>query len=158
MAEERQRQGRKDEVAVERRRRDDTLAIQAQRLPIPPEIQAKLQAEGRTPRWVNDTGNRMYRFTKQDDYDKVEGVEPVPVGVDETGKPILAHLLSKPQEFIREDQARMDAKRQEVERGMLKGRVPGKPGQEAAPVAGVGGAEIYVDKAASIGRGNQIIE
>jgi hypothetical protein len=40
----------------------------------------------------------------QDDYNKVEGVDPVPVGTGIDGKPILAHLLAKPIEFMREDQ------------------------------------------------------
>lgn len=158
MAEDRTRQGRTETVATQRRRRDDTSAQQAQRLPIPPEVQARLEAEGRQPRWVNDTGNRMHRLTVQDDYDIVQGVEPVPVGTDVAGKPILAHLLSKPLAFVHEDRAKAEAIRRETERGTLAGRVPAAPGQEAAPLQGAGGAEIYVDPAASIGRGNQIID
>lgn len=149
---------RQQAEAQARRRRDDTNFHQSQKLAIPEEIQAKLEAEGRTPRWANDEGNRIHRLTVLDDYDKVEGVEPVPVGTDESGKPILAHLLSKPNEFIAEDRAKQDERRKDVERAMVKGRVPTAPGSEPAPLAGQMGAETYVDASTSIGRGNQIIE
>ncbi len=158
MVDNRGRQGRAEAVAQERRRRDDTQANQSQRLPIPPEVLKRLEAEGRTPRWVNDEGNRMHQLTKLDDYDKVDGVDPVPVGTDKSGQPIMAHLLSKPAAFIEEDRQKAEARRKSVERGLLRGQVPGAPGQDAAPVQGVGGAEIYVDRAASIGRGNQILD
>lgn len=158
MAEDRQREARSEQVARERRRRDDTSANQAQRLAIPPEVEARLKAEGRTPRWVNDEGNRMHRFTVQDDYDKVAEVEPVPVGVDKTGAPILAHLLSKPNEFIAEDREKAERRRKETEQGFLKAKVPTGPGQESAPVQGAHGAEMYVDSSSKIGRSNQIIE
>src|SRR5678815_4264344 len=99
-------QGSRAEAEAQRRRRrtdgEDPLATSL-KLAIPPEVEARLKAEGRVPRWVNDERNRMHRFTVKDDYDKVEGVEPVPVGVAEDGKPILAHLLSKPAEFVEED-------------------------------------------------------
>jgi hypothetical protein len=155
---DRQREARSTTVARERRRRDDTTAVQAQRLPIPPEVQARLDAEGRTPRWVNDEGNRMHRFTVQDDYDKVDGVDPVPVGTDNAGNPIMAHLLSKPTEFIAEDRAKAEERRRETERGFLQGQVPTGPGGQSVPVQGAHGAEIYTDAASKIGRGNQIIE
>lgn len=158
MAEQRTREARSEQVARERRRRDDRTVQHAQRMFIPPDVEARLKAEGRTPRWVNDEGNRMHRLTVQDDYDKVDGVEPVPVGTDKDGKPIMAHLLSKPDDFIAEDRAKAEAKRKETERGMVKGHVPAGPNQESVPVQGAHGAEMYVTADTKIGRGNQIIE
>ena len=158
MSDNRARQGRTEAVAQERRRRDDTLVNQAQRLPIPPEVTKRLQAEGRTPRWTNDEGNRIHQLTKLDDYDIVPDVSPVPVGTDKSGQPIMAHLLSKPTAFIEEDRAKAEDRRKSVERGLVRGQVPNAPGQEAAPVRGAGGAEIYVDTATSIGRGNQLLD
>lgn len=155
---DREREDRAETTRTERRRRDDTLVHSSNKLAIPPEVAAKLAAEGRSPRWANDENNRIHRLTVLDDYDKVDGVAPVPVGTDASGKPILAHLLSKPNEFIAEDQSKAESRRKGTESGLLRGRVPTKPGEEAAPVRGAHGAEIYVDKAASIGRGNQIIE
>lgn len=153
MTEQRQRQGRKEETAQGRRRRDDTNFQQSQKLAIPEEVAERLKAEGRTPRWVNDEGNRMHNLTVRDDYDKVDGVDPVPVGTREDGTPLLAHLLSKPTEFIRQDQAKAENRRKIVERGMVKAQQPVQTseGEELVPVQGVKGAEIYAVKGNSIG-------
>lgn len=155
------RQGRtprSQEVKAQRRRRDDANFQASQRMAIPEDVKAKAEAEGKTLRWVNDDGNRMHQLTVLDDYDKVEGVDPVPVGTDKSGKPIMAHLCAKPTEFIAEDQAKRDERRKGIERSMVKGHVPTGPGGETAPLAGAHGATTYVDGATSIGRGNQIIE
>lgn len=157
-AKRRGRPPRQIEVASQRRRRDDANFQASQKLAIPEEVKARLEAEGRSPRWVNDEGNRMHQLTKLDDYDKVEGVDPVPVGTDKSGKPVMAHLLAKPTSFIAEDQAKKEERRTAVERAMVKGHVPTAPGAEPAPVSGAMGATTYVDKATSIGRGNQILE
>lgn len=129
MAEVREREGRIDEERRERRRRADTTIDGGQRLKlaIPPEVEARLKAEGRVPRWINDDGNRMHNLTRLDDYDKVEGVEPRVVGTSKEGRPIYAHLCSKPAEFIREDAEKADAKRREVEQALLRGKNPGDP-------------------------------
>jgi hypothetical protein len=69
----------------------------------------------------------MHNLTQLDDYDKVEGVEPRVVGTTKEGKPILAHLCSKPEAFIREDQEKLDATRRETERALLRGKNPEDP-------------------------------
>ena len=135
MTDSRGRADRQTEVRQERRRRSDTTIDGGQRLKlaIPPEVEARLKEEGRTPRWVNDDGNRMHNLTKLDDYDKVEGVEPRVVGTTKEGKPINAHLCSKPSAFIREDQEKLDARRRETEAALLRGKNPNDPitGDEA---------------------------
>lgn len=156
MGVENERGSRAQQEQAQRRRRGDSELSKEQRLPIPPEIKAQLDAKGLVPRWVNDQGNRMHRFTVQDDYDKVEGVEPVPVGTDEAGKPIMAHLLAKRADFIAEDQAKAEAKRREQEKALFN-----RP--EAVDAAAAGNpnqatAERYVTKNSSMGRGNQILE
>jgi len=160
MTEETQRPGRKDEVAKRRRRRDNTAFGPSLKLAVPEEIAKKMAEQGRSVRWVNDTGNRMHQLTKLDDWDKVSGVPPVPVGTAEDGKPILSHLCSKPTEFIHEDRKANEDRRKKVEAGMVKGKqlVAGPDGETLAPIQGTKGAEIYVDKASSIGRGNQILD
>lgn len=125
----RARADRQTEVRTERRRRSDTTINGGQRLKlaIPPEVEARLKAEGRTPRWVNDEGNRMHTVTVLDDYDKVAGVLPVVVGKTKEGKPLKAYLCSKPAQFIEEDEAKRDASRRETERALLRGRNPEDP-------------------------------
>jgi hypothetical protein len=142
---------RQTEERTERRRRSDVTIDGGQRLKlaIPPEVAERLKAEGRTPRWVNDEGNRMHNLTRLDDYDKVAGVDPVPVGTTKEGKPIKAHLCSKPTEFIREDRTKLDERRKETERAMLRGKVPGDPSTGHDDKYSQG----YVDEASSIRRG-----
>lgn len=143
---------RQQETAQRRRRRADTGPAREKRLPIPPEVEARLKREGRVPRWVNDQGNRMHRFTVQDDYDPVEGVAPVPVGTNEAGQPILAHLLSKPADFIREDREAADKRLRETEEALFR-----KP--EAADASARGRnpnpatAERYLDDATKLDTG-----
>ena len=161
MAEDRTRQARASEETVQRRRRQTGEMAKPKRLPIPPEIEAELKAKGLKPRWVNDEGNRMHRFTVQDDYDNVAGVEPVPVGLDPAGQPILAHLLAKPMKFWEEDQNAAEEKRKEVEKALT--RSPDAPAEAAGganpsnPTKRAKGG-VYVAPETSIGRGNQIID
>jgi hypothetical protein len=72
-------------------------------------------------RWVNDTGARIHNLTVRDDYDKVEGIDPRPVGSDKDGRQIMAHLLAKPKAFAQEDEASKEQRRRDVERGQVAG-------------------------------------
>jgi hypothetical protein len=149
---------RQDEVRQERRRRDDTTldAGQALKLAIPPEIEAKLAEQGRTPRWANDVGNRIHRLTVLDDWDKVEGVEPQPVIVDrDKGTTATAILFSKPKEFLSDDARKKDAVRRQMEDGMLKGSVP-NAGSGDSPATALPD-NFYADKANKIERANQLL-
>lgn len=144
MAEDRGRGDRRTEEAQARRRRDDVTIDGTQRLKlaIPEKVAERLKAEGRVPRWVNDEGNRVHNLTQLDDYDKVEGVEPRVVGTSKEGKPIYAHLCSKPARFLAEDQAKLDERRRETERALLRGKNP------EDPIAG--NDSFYADAANSI--------
>jgi hypothetical protein len=144
---------RATEVAAERRRRDDANLGPKLKLAIPDEVRDRLAAEGRTPRWVNDSGSRISDLTTRDDYDHVDGIDPVKVDVDDEGKPVFAHLLSKRNDFIAEDRAKVDQRRRQAEAGMLKGKSP--TGQ---PLEGQMGATTFVDPASKIGRANQVLE
>lgn len=94
------------EQAVRRRRRTDDSA-DTSALAVSDEIKRELAAKGLEGRWINDIGNRMYQKTELDDWDKVPGVEPVPVGTDNrTGGRIMAHFCAKPKEFLAEDNRR----------------------------------------------------
>lgn len=111
---------RKAEVAQERRRRQPgTLDRMAQmKLAIPDKVRA--ENTDYALRWVNDTGNRMHFMTDQDDWSKIDGVPPVPVGTAEDGKPIYAHLCRKPKAFWDQDQAERVAATVEHEKGLMR--------------------------------------
>lgn len=128
----RTRPTRDTEVRQERRRRSsDTLDRHSSlKLAVPDHI--RQQNPGYAFRWINDVGNRMHSLTVLDDWDKVEGVAPIPVDTDREGKPVYGHLCRKKQEFFAEDQR---AKRQlitEREQGLLRGT---KTDAEANPEA-----------------------
>jgi hypothetical protein len=150
-------QGRAAQETQRRRRRSEEGLGPAKRLPIPPEIEADLKAKGLHPRWVNDVDNRMYRLTQQDDYSKVEGVDPVPVGTGIDGTPILAHLLAKPIEFMREDQEAAEVKRKQIEENPVRS-------PDEVDRAGAGenpnpaNVQRYVSKDSKIGRANQVLD
>lgn len=147
MADLRERADRKTEEATQRRRRTDTTIDGGQRLKlaIPPEVKARLKEEGRSPRWINDEGNRMHNLTQLDDYDRVDGVEPRVVGTTKDGQPIKAYLCSKPTAFIEEDKEKMDVRRRETEQALLRGKNPQDPI--------TGNDSFYADAANSISRG-----
>jgi hypothetical protein len=149
---EHQRPDRAGEVAVERRRRDGQGLTPRLKLHIPDHIRDQLAAEGRTPRWVNDTNNRIADLTTRDDYDAVEGVEPVKVGTDAEGQPLFAHLLAKRTDFLTEDRAKADQRRREVEAARFT------PRDDSQPIEGQMGAPTYIDPATKIGRANQVLE
>jgi hypothetical protein len=148
-----ERADRATQVATERRRRDDLSGAPRLKLAVPDQVRDQLAAEGRTPRWINDVGNRISDLTTRDDYDKVEGVDPVKVGTGDDGKPIMAHLYSKRTDFMIEDRQKRDADRRNVEASRF-----GKGDKPAEPASGQMGAPTYVDSATSIGRRNQVLE
>ena len=158
MAEEAAERGSRAQAETQRRRRRGNEGLAAtERLPIPPEVQARLDKEGLVPRWVNDEGNRMHRFTVQDDYDKVEGVEPVPVGRNEAGEPILAHLLAKRRDFIEDDREQADSRRKELEASLFrKAEDVDAAGKSSNP--NPASVRRYVAPESKIGRANQVVD
>lgn len=153
-----ERADRATEVAAERRRRNDLTGSPELKLSIPEAVRDRLAAEGRTPRWINDVGNRIANLTNRDDYDKVDGVKPVKVGTGDDGKPIMAHLFSKRNDFIAEDRKAIEERRRNTEAGMVRGKIPGQAGAEGQQIEGQMGAQVYVDEASKIGRANQVLE
>lgn len=149
MTEQRARVDRQTEERHQRRRRDDTTIDGSQRLKlsIPPEVAARLEAEGRQPRWINDEANRIHNMTKLDDYDRVDGVEPVVVGTTKEGAPIKAYLHSKPKAFIAEDQEKLDVSRRATEAALLRGKNPQDPI--------TGDDSFYADQANAISHGGR---
>lgn len=120
MANPNARAPRVDEEAQERRRRrDGTLDRTSElKLAIPEAIRAA--NPGRQFRWANDRGQRIHNLTIMDDWDKVEGIEPITVDAEKDGTPIKAYLLSKPDEFVQEDEKRKMARLRETEDGIFR--------------------------------------
>ncbi len=127
MTELRARPDRITEETAQRRRRSDTTIDGSQRLKlvIPPAVAERLKAEGRTPYWANDVGNRIEQLTVHDDYDRVDGVEPVTTVIDrKNGETCRTYLLSKPTAFVEEDRAKAEQPRRATEEQLLQGHIP----------------------------------
>lgn len=119
------------EMRRERRRRSDgDLDYSARmKLAIPKEIQDKLKREGKTPRWVRDDAGRMQQMVA-DDWDRVEGVEPVAASRSEDGQLIL---MAKFEDWYREDRKPIEELNRSRERSALDGK--------AGSLVGEGGSE-----------------
>lgn len=113
---------RREQVAQERRRRKPgTLDSNADlKLQVPEELRAKYPDQ--SFRFINDSDNRIYDKTVRDDWSKVDGFEPIPVGSDKFNKPIYAHLCMKPTEYLREDAAERVKATQEQEKAIMRGQ------------------------------------
>jgi len=61
-------------------------------------------------------------LTVKDDWDRVEGVEPIPDHVGKTGKQVSLVLLKKRRDFWEEDQGAKAAILKEQERAMLRSK------------------------------------
>lgn len=111
-----------EEERKERRRRSDgTLdRTHSLALAIPPEVEERYGSDHNF-RWINDDRNRIYRKTKLDDWDTVDDVAPITVGMDREGRPMKAYLCKKPKDFCAQDEARKMADLKEQEMGMIQG-------------------------------------
>lgn len=113
---------RQEEVATERRRRDDgTLdRVHNRRLALPVEFQ---DDKDHTYRWVDDNEARIHQLTVKDDWDictaKGEGNVRMPVGRDKDGKPQTQVLVRKKMAFHLDDQRKKEVARKAQEQGML---------------------------------------
>lgn len=123
------RETRTEDGQQRRRRTGSMSAMDDLKLAIPDEVRAKYPDH--TFRWLNDTGNRIHNKTVRDDWDKCEGIDPVPVGTDAQGKPILAYLCCKLLKFYEEDQRAALAVRKQQEQSLMRA-IP--KGDTAAPV------------------------
>lgn len=144
MAETRARADRTIEEMRERRSRSDATIDGARRmkLRIPSEVEERLKAEGRTPRWVIKDSARMHELLSEDGYySRVSGVAEIPTRSLTDGTPIRMVLLSKPTEFVEEDHAKLETARKAREAAMVDG-------SDLAP-------NQYLDEATKITRGGR---
>jgi hypothetical protein len=112
---------RQEEVQAERRRRNPGTLDRMQQLKLAVPEQVKEANPGHTFRWVNDFGNRIHAMTVLDDWDKVEGVQPIPVDTRD-GKPVYAHLCKKRTDFYDADQREKVEATRVTERSLVQSK------------------------------------
>lgn len=120
MTDDRQRVDRIDEELEKRRARLEANIDGSKhlKLAIPPKVQQQLDTEGRIGRWVSDDPTRQYQLTEQNDYRRVDGVEPISTR-DGKGEPIKLLLMSKRKDFVSEDKQRRETVRRAKEEAQL---------------------------------------
>jgi hypothetical protein len=140
VTEDRQRVDRKDEELERRRARLESSIDGAKnlKLAIPTKIQQQLDEEGRVGRWVSDDPVRQYQVTEQNDYRRVDGVEPISTR-NGKGEPMKLILMSKRKDFLEDDKRIREEKRRATEEAQLS--------------AADAGAGFYADKANKFTRG-----
>lgn len=122
------REARTTAIQGERRRRKaDTLdRLHGRKLNLPPECRDDPENDYY---WANDTDDRIYSLTKEDDYDHVTRSNPEsseeekvrrPVGTKESGEPLYAYLLKKPKAFADEDRAEKARRIDQLERTLIR--------------------------------------
>jgi hypothetical protein len=109
---------RAGETRRERRRRDDGDLDRMGRmaLSIPPEVQERLDREGKTARWVRDDANRQVSMNRND-WDPTPGVDAVPADRDGEGKLVL---MEKYQDWYDDDQRKKSELLNEREQALTR--------------------------------------
>ncbi len=70
-------------------------------------------------RWARDDGGRMEQLTVNDDWDIVPDVKPIHAGINGANKAIDHHLVMKPLEFIKQDNAEKMQRLDDLEKAAL---------------------------------------
>lgn len=109
----------------ERRRKDGDIEGNDLKLPIPDWVAEKYPATDYRLRWFRDEPGRLATKFKQD-WDPVEGVQPVPGAQDKFGNPINHVLHVKHEDWYQADRARMEDRRAEIIKQMERGTVKGQ--------------------------------
>jgi hypothetical protein len=108
----------------ERRRKEGDLEEFDLKLPIPDWVLDKFPSAEYQHRWFRDEPGRLAIMHKQD-WDPVEGVDPVPGAQDKFGQPIKHVLMVKYLDWYEADRAKMEDRRKEVVKQMERGNVKG---------------------------------
>lgn len=118
----RARESRADETKAQRRRRQPGTLDRMDELTLTVPDEIKAANPNCTFRWIVDKPKRVHQLTVRDDWDRVEGVAPIPDHADKTGAQVNLVLVKKPLEFWEEDQRAKNASRAEQEQALLRAK------------------------------------
>lgn len=117
-AEARTRATRAEETAQERRRRNPGTLDRMDHLKLAIPEHVERDNPDCVFRWIRDEPGRVHAMTKLDDWDRVEGVEPIPDTVGKSGQINLV-LVKKRKDYWEEDQRRKQAAIKDHEKAIL---------------------------------------
>lgn len=115
----------KPENRRKRRRKDGEAQNAGLRLAIPDGVQERYPKTDFRLAWVRDDPGRMQQ-KHNEDWDPVEGVEPVPGAHDKHGNPVKHILMVKRQEWVQEDRDKKERARKLIEDQANRGKVTGQ--------------------------------
>lgn len=113
------------EERTERRRKDGDGDNMGLRLAIPDWVYEKYPRQHYKLRWLTDEPGRV-AMKHREDWDRVEGVSPVPGSYDRNGNPASQVLFVKRMEWVLEDRKHAETRRRDIEQQMERGRITGK--------------------------------
>lgn len=108
----------------QRRRKDGDTETMGLRLPIPDEVYEKYPSTQYRHYWFRDEPGRIKRKYSQD-WDVVEGIEPIPGAMDRNGRLVDHILCVKLKEFDQQDKDKAEQRRKGIEAQMERGVVAG---------------------------------
>lgn len=120
MAPEHTRQTRAQETQSQRRRRQPGTLDRMEELTLAISDEVKAANPDCTFRWIVDKPKRVHALTVKDDWDRVEGVAPIPDHADKHGTQVNLVLVKKRNEFWEEDQRAKSAALREQEQALLR--------------------------------------
>ena len=115
---------RREAERRERRRTEEGTDDLGVKLPIPDWVYDKFPATTYRHRWFRDEPGRIATKFKQD-WDAVEGVDPVPGAHDRHGQPCNHILHIKHLDWYLQDRAKMEERRKTIVKQMERGSVRG---------------------------------
>lgn len=115
----------RDDDRRKRRRKEGVEEGLDLKLPIPDFVLEKFPSTQFRHRWFRDEPGRLAAKFKED-WDPVEGVDPVPGAHDKFGNPINHVLHVKHLDWYEQDRARMEDRRKETIKQMERGTVRGQ--------------------------------
>jgi len=118
----------------ERRRKDGEVQNAGLRLAIPDWVYEKYPETQFRHRWLRDEPGRIMQKYNED-WDPVEGVNPVPGAHDRNGDPVKLILHVKRKEWADQDRARAEERRRDIERQAERGRVTARGDDAGATLA-----------------------
>ena len=111
-------------MRTQRRRKQGAEEDHGLKLPIPQETENFYPPKTFMLRWFRNEDSRIKTMHGQD-WDLVEGVDPVPGATDRHGNPVEHVLMVKRRDWYEEDRAWREDRRKETERRVIKGDLAG---------------------------------
>jgi|GEM_PF-6781086 len=108
-----------------RRRKDGEAQNAGLKLAFPDWVHEKFPDKEFRKAWIRDDGARVLQ-KHNEDWDPIEGVDPVPGAYDRHGNPVNHIAIVKRLDWVQEDRAKKEVMRKQIEDQTARGIVSGQ--------------------------------